>query len=932
MFIPNQISFMDHLSDLHNIDPTELDSLYKKYLSDPDSVDPGWKLFFMGYELARLNYTEESPVLQQPQLSDEFKVINLINAYRERGHYFTKTNPVRIRRKYLPTLDIENFGLTKDHLQKSFFAGNEIGIGKATLETIIETLEKTYCQALGVEFMYIRKTEIVSWLKEKMEGNKNTPSFSKDEKINLLKKIADAVNFEKFIHVKFPGQKSFSLEGAEALIPALHAVIKKGALLNYEEFVIGMPHRGRLNVLANILHKSKDEIFSEFEGKPFNDETFLGDVKYHLGYSSDFINKDGKKVHLTLAPNPSHLEAVDPVVEGIVRAKNELNYHGAFNKVVSILIHGDASVSGQGIVYEVLQMSELNGYKTGGTIHLVVNNQLGFTTNYIDGRSGVYCTVVAKILHTPIFHVNGDDIEEVVYAILLAMDYREVFHKDVFIDILCYRKYGHNESDEPRYTQPLLYKTIEKHPDPLKIYSEKLQIEGVLTSEELREHVKSFNDILETDFVLSKQKTSAVITPFLRSFWKGFKKATSNDFNTLTKTAVDKEILFEIGKKITELPSGKSFFHKIVKLQNSRLDMLTVTDNIDWGMCELLAYGTLLMQGFPVRLSGQDVKRGTFSHRHAVLTVEDSEEEYTPLKNIGDGQADFKIYNSPLSEYGVMGFEYGYALAAPNALTIWEAQFGDFFNGAQIIIDQFLSSAEEKWNVFNGLVIYLPHGYEGQGPEHSSGRIERFLELCAGNNWQIANCSTPANFFHILRRQMLREFRKPLVLFTPKSLLRHPKCVSSINDLCNGSFKTVIDDENADKTAVTKIIFCTGKIYYDLVEERFRNAGNDAALIRIEQLYPFPHNELETILKPYTKIKNYYWVQEEPANMGAATFVKKKLKSLPLMIIARPESGSPATGSSQTHKQSQLKLLEKTFGKCTCEQKYIECNMSCISD
>ncbi|MEI6124349.1 MAG: 2-oxoglutarate dehydrogenase E1 component [Bacteroidota bacterium] len=925
---------MDSLSDMHNIDFSVLEALYEQYKSDPDCIDSSWSYFFKGFELSQTQY--KKPAQLNPDdnqtISNEFKVINLINAYRERGHYFTLTNPVRTRRKYLPTLDLENFGLNETHLEQSFHAGNEIGIGNAKLSEIIAMLQQTYCRSIGVEYMYIRKPEIINWLKHKMESAKNTPSFSKSIKKQILQKIAQAVHFEKFIHTKFPGQKSFSLEGSEALIPALSAIINKGAELKYQEFVIGMPHRGRLNVLANILHKPYEEIFSEFEGKPFDEESLVGDVKYHLGYSSNYAISETEKIHVTLCPNPSHLEAVDAVVEGIVRAKNDTNYGSNTNSVLPILIHGDASIAGQGIVYEVLQMSELDAFKTGGTIHLVVNNQLGFTTNYLDARSSVYCTDVAKIVQSPIFHVNGDDLEAVVNTVLLAMEYRHEFHKDVFIDLLCYRKYGHNESDEPRFTQPILYKIIENHPDPLKIYSSKLLSEGIITQDELKDYEKNFYESLETNLLLAKLRINASISPFLKDLWKNIRKAVPEDFQSSVTFPVDSVKLLELGNKISKLPDNKTFFRKIVKLQNDRHEMVFKTHKLDWALCELLAYATLLTQQFPVRLCGQDIKRGTFSQRHAVLTVEDSEEEYIPLKNLSADQAEFAVHNSLLSEYGVLGFEYGYALATPETLTVWEAQFGDFFNGGQIIIDQFISCAEEKWNVFNGLVLYLPHGYEGQGPEHSSGRIERFLTLCADHNIQIANCTTPANFFHILRRQVLRNFRKPLILFTPKSLLRHPACVSSMNDLCEGRFEMVIDDTVANKTAIKRIILCSGKVYYDLAAEKQRAPRPDVVIIRIEQLYPFPKQDVDALIKSYANASEFLWVQEEPANMGAATFIRKNLCEMNLLFVTRPISGSPATGSSQTHKQTQTKLIEKAFGNCTCDRKDDECNMNCTQE
>jgi 2-oxoglutarate dehydrogenase E1 component len=924
---------MDKLSDLNHLSISSVEDLYNQFLADPSSVDESWQHFFKGFELALQNSNsikfQKSSALP---FSEEFKVISLINAYRERGHYFTQTNPVRTRRKYQPTLDIENFSIDPSMLDHDFEAGNEIGVGKAKLRHIIDVLEKTYCRSVGVEYMYIRNTQIVAWLKEKMEGTRNEKIFSKEDKTDLLKLLAQAVNFEKFIHTKFPGQKSFSLEGAESLIPALKALIVKATEFNYKEFVMGMPHRGRLNVLANILHKSYDEIFSEFEGKPFEGDSVLGDVKYHMGYSSDYTGKNGNKVKLTLSPNPSHLEAVGPVVEGIVRAKNDKSMAADEHKSIPILIHGDASIAGQGVVYEVVQMSELPGYSTGGTIHLVVNNQLGFTTNYLDGRSSTYCTDVAKIIQSPIFHVNADDIEAVVYTVLLAMEYREKFHKDVFIDLLGYRKYGHNESDEPRYTQPMLYKIIEKHLNPLQLYSQKLLQEGVITQQEIKNYESLFFESLESDLASAKMKTNAVITPFLQDTWKNIVKGNAKNIAAKTGTSVAEETLRTIAEKLVQVPPDKPFFKKILKLQNDRKALIDEGSKLDWAMCELLAYGSLLYEGIPVRLSGQDVKRGTFSHRHAVLTIEDSEEEFIPLNHISENQATFSIYNSLLSEYGVLGFEYGYALASPQALTIWEAQFGDFFNGAQIIIDQFVVSAEEKWNVFNGLVMYLPHGFEGQGPEHSSGRMERFLTLCGDNNIQVANCTTPASFFHLLRRQVKRPVRKPLVIFTPKSLLRHPRCTSSVEELTRGGFQEVIDDTVSQREQITTLLFCTGKIYYDLLETRIKKGISHAALIRVEQLYPFPKKKIEEIISKYPEAERIYWVQEEPANMGAAPFIKVKMQDAGWLFITRRESGSPATGSSQTHKRTQQKLIDKALGECQCERKLQECNMYCSKE
>jgi len=914
---------------LGNADPAALEMMYRNYLADPASVDPGWKDFFAGFDFAVAHSRNLAP---SDEYATEFKVINMINAYRERGHLFTKTNPVRTRRKYSPTLDIENFGLTAQDLNIEFHAGHEIGIGKATLKTIIEHLQTTYCQSVGAEFMFIRIPEIHSWLKTKMESSRNSYPFSSGDKKYILEKLGRAVFFEKFIHKKFPGQKRFSLEGAESLIPALEAVMEGGANLGAKEFIIGMPHRGRLNVLTNIMKKAYQQVFSEFEGKEYEDEYLLGDVKYHLGFTSERTTTKGKKVKMTLAPNPSHLETVDPVVEGIARARIDRIYNGDLSKVVPVLIHGDASVAGQGIVYEVIQMSQLNAYKTGGTIHLVVNNQIGFTTNYTDARSSTYCTDIAKVVHAPVFHVNGDDPEAVVYSVLLAMEFREKFHRDVFIDLLCYRKYGHNEGDEPRFTQPILYKIIEKHPNPFEIYSQRLIQEKVVDENQVKNIENHLNEVFEKNLEQAKEIRKTRINFFLEENWVGIRKAHPEDFVQSPATAVNEDLLLEVARNLTELPGEKKFFRKIVKLQQERNEMAFKTRIFDWAMGELLAYGTLVKEGYHVRMSGQDCERGTFSHRHAVLTLEDSEEKYIPLQNISKDQAKFEIYNSHLSEYGVLGFEYGYALENPDDLTIWEAQFGDFHNGAQIIIDQYISSAEDKWNVMNDLVLFLPHGYEGQGPEHSSARIERFLVLCAENNMQIVNCTTPANLFHVLRRQVYRQFRKPLVIFTPKSLLRHPKCVSPIAEFTSGGFREVIDDPSADPEKIKRLVFSTGKIFYELAEERDRLQTNDTALIRLEQIYPFPSEQINQITRKYSNVIDYVWTQEEPVNMGAWFFVSRYFKPLEIRVVARPASGSPATGSSKFHVVRQKKIIDKTFKECDCPRVNIECRMVCIGN
>jgi 2-oxoglutarate dehydrogenase E1 component len=748
-----------------------------------------------------------------------------------------------------------------------------------------------------------------------MEGSKNRQAFTIDEKKRILTKLNEAVAFENFLHTKFTGQKRFSLEGAESAIPALDAVIDAGAELGIKEFVLGMAHRGRLNVLANILGKSYEDIFAEFEGKEFDENAFDGDVKYHLGFSTDVETMHKKKVHLSLTPNPSHLETVDPIVEGIVRAKLDETPDYTVNSIAPILIHGDAAIAAQGIVYEVIQMSLLKGYSTGGTIHLVINNQVGFTTNYTDARSSTYCTDIGKVTLSPVFHVNGDDVEALIYTIRLAMEYRQTFHQDVFIDILCYRKYGHNEGDEPRFTQPLLYKEIAKHLNPREIYNQKLLSDGIVEANLAKEMEKSFKDLLQSNLDNSKLREKTKVTPFMEGRWSEFRLSTPADFEQSPVTAVDKKTITAIAEKITSLPSDKQFFNKIVRLFDDRKQMMKEPGRLDWAMGELLAYATLMNEGYPVRVSGQDVERGTFSHRHAVIRLEDSEEQYVPLSNISDKQAPFYIYNSLLSEYGVLGFEYGYAFASPDSLVIWEAQFGDFGNGAQIIIDQYLSSAEDKWRRMNGLVMLLPHGYEGQGAEHSSARLERFLQLCAEYNMQIANCTTPANFFHLLRRQMHRDFRKPLVVFTPKSLLRHPKCVSTIADLTKGGFQEVIDDATANAKSTRRVVFCSGKVYYDLLERQEADKESGVAVVRIEQLYPFPQNQLDAIVAKYKNATELVWLQEEPENMGAWSFLLRTWTNAELKVIAREASASPATGSHKQHDKEQHSLVDIAFAK-----------------
>ena len=917
---------MNNLSFLGNAEIETIEGLYRDYLKDPESVEESWRQFFAGFEFARKHFGEEAPA---GNMEKEFRVINLIEGYRKRGHLFTETNPVRTRRKYTPTLDLENFGLSEEDLDTVFQAGQELGLGAVTLREIVEHLQQTYCRSIGAEYMFIRSPEMIRWLQERMEPVKNTLTFTAEEKKHIFHHLVQAVGFEQFLQKKFTGQKSFSLEGAENMIPALDAVIEKGAGLGIEEFVIGMSHRGRLNVLANILRKPYERIFSEFTGKVYSGGITLGDVKYHLGHESTITTDKGHSVRLSVSPNPSHLESVGPVVEGLARAKAERFYNGDVNRIAPILIHGDAAIAGQGVVYELTQMSGLPAYHTGGTIHLVINNQVGFTTNYLEARSSTYCTDVGKIIKAPIFHVNGDDVEALIFVIRLAMEFRQTFHRDVFIDILSYRKHGHNEGDEPRFTQPLLYKAISRHPNPRDLYAGHLQEKGIMSAGEIKESIKAYNDLLEERYKAALKMEEVIIEPFLHENWKGFRYADEKDLLKSRATGVPAKRLKELSRHLYEVPEGMKFFRKLHKLLDERRKSLE-QGRIDWGLGELLAYASLVTEGIPVRMSGQDSVRGTFSHRHAGYVREDTGETYFPLKHIDPQQAPFEIYNSLLSEYGVMGFEYGYAMNHPRQLVIWEAQFGDFHNVAQVVVDQYISAAEEKWGVMNGLVLYLPHGYEGQGPEHSSARIERFLSMAAHANMHIVNPTTPANFFHLLRYHVLTDYRVPLVIFTPKSLLRHPDCISSMQDLEKGRFREVIDDDDVDTANVRRVVFCSGKIYYDLLKRKRELNARDVALIRIEQLHPFPLDEIKALLKKYKKNMLTLFVQEEPENMGPWRYVRHMAEGIEMIPVARLASGSPATGLSGMHKQGQEEIVTKVFRRCTCELKNIYCGLQCV--
>ena len=901
---------MDKVSYVGNADVNAIDHLYKLYVQDPESVDIGWQKFFEGFDFAITSYEDGGEIPESFQ--KEFRVINLINGYRDRGHLFTKTNPVRDRRKYSPTLAIENFGLESSDLDLVFQAGEEIGDGPSTLRNIIAHLEETYCQSIGIEYMYIREPAHIAWFKNHIELH-NRPKYNAEKKRDIYRKLALTAGFESFLGKKFVGQKRFSVEGLEVLIPALDSLVQSGADKGVEQFVVGMAHRGRLNTLTNIFQKRPRDIFSEFEGKEFEiDERFDGDVKYHQGFTSFVKSESGKDLTLTLSPNPSHLEAVNPVVEGIARGKVDNFLDNNSKKVCPVLIHGDSAIAGQGVVYETVQMAQLDGYKTGGTIHIVTNNQVGFTTNYLDARSSTYCTDVAKTTLSPVFHVNADDAEAVVQVMEMAMEYRQHFNSDVFIDLLGYRKYGHNEGDEPKFTQPNLYNLIAKHPNPRDIYFEQLEAEGILSKEEAKKISDDYNDYLEDEFKESRKREKALVYDFLSDAWEGFRHGKEEDFINSPKTGVNKKTLLTLGEKLSTLPEGKKYFRKISKIFKERLTCIK-EDRLDWGSAEMLAYATLLEEGHPVRISGQDVERGTFSHRHAVVKTEDTEEEIITLNLLSEKQAPFTIYNSFLSEYGVLGYEYGYSLACPNGLTIWEAQFGDFYNGAQIMVDQFITAGEDKWSTQSGLVMLLPHGYEGQGAEHSSGRIERFLQQCADLNIQVANTSTPANHFHLLRRQLKREFRKPLVVFSPKMLLRHPRATSSLDEMAKGAFQEVIDDPNAKVANIDTVVLCSGKFYYEATDKAEELGVNNMAFVRVEQLYPLPKNHIDAILAKYKNAKNILWAQEEPSNMGAWNYMAMELRELNLTGICRRPSAAAAEGSHDLHKRRLERLFNELF-------------------
>ncbi len=913
---------MKDFSYITNSHPSYVENLYQEFVKSPESIDPDIKKFFEGFDFAIANTKQNgslatvAPIATSDSGIDwmkEIRAYRMILGYRNKGHLLATTNPIRTRKDRGANLDLGFFGFTEADLDQTFNAGNLIGLGTTSLKNIIAHLQKCYATHVGVEFKYISDQKKIDWLTTEIEKNFSNP-LSLDKKKRILEKLNNGVMFEKFLHTKYVGQKRFSLEGGETTIAALDEIINVAADNDVQEVAIGMAHRGRLNILANIMGKTYEQIFSEFEGTAIMDQTMgSGDVKYHMGYGSEVTTANNKTVHLKLMPNPSHLEAVDPVVVGFARAKADVLYKSDFDKILPILVHGDASVAGQGIVYEVLQMSNLEGYYTGGTIHFVINNQIGFTTDFDDARSSDYCTSIAAMVQAPVFHVNGDDAEAVVKCAAIATRYRQEFNSDIFIDMVCYRKHGHNEGDDPKYTQPLLYALIEKHPNPREMYIKFLLEHGEPDAQDLaKEMEKKFWEDLQERLDEVKQHPLPYNYQTPELVWKSLRKATAEDFETSPITAISEEELRNLFAGLMKWREGFTPLKKVEKLLQDKTKLLETENKIDWATGELLAYSSILIEGKIVRMSGQDVQRGTFSHRHAVLRDELTDEKYTRLNHFNETQEKFRIYNSLLSEYGVLGFEYGYAMANPNALVIWEAQFGDFCNGAQTMIDQFIAAGEQKWNRMNGVVMLLPHGYEGQGPEHSSARMERFLQLCAEMNLIVTNITTSANLFHAMRRQLAWSFRKPLIIFSPKANLRYVGSYSHISEFATGGFKEVIDDEVEDATAVKKVLFCSGKLYFEMAERKAKENRIDIAIIRLEQIYPTPEKQLKTLHDKYNKAI-WFWVQEEPLNMGAASFLQMNLKSINFGVISRNASASTATGYSKIHKQEQEEIISTAF-------------------
>ncbi|MEZ5042892.1 MAG: 2-oxoglutarate dehydrogenase E1 component [Saprospiraceae bacterium] len=913
---------MSDFSVISNAHPSFIEAMYEQYQKEPQSVEATWRAFFQGFEFSQNGNGVESHTAANTK---EFRVLSLIKAYRNRGHLLSTTNPIRPRRDRHPNLTLEDFGLVEEDMDQVFVSGEECGLKNATLRQIIAHLKTVYCGSIGFEYHHIEDREKRRWIREKIESHHPDRAFdlTPEKKRRILEKLNGAQVFEQFLHTKYIGQKRFSLEGGETTIAALDGIINKASEDQVEEIIIGMAHRGRLNVLANIMGKTYQQIFNEFEGTAVPDLSFGdGDVKYHLGFSSQVLTTAGKTVHLKLSPNPSHLEAVNTVVQGFARAKADILYESNYDRILPILIHGDAALAGQGIAYEAVQMSKLKGYYTGGTLHFIINNQIGFTTDFDDARSSTYCTGVANVIQAPVFHVNGDDPEAVLFASELAVAYRQAFNNDVFIDMVCYRKHGHNEGDDPQFTQPGMYKIISEHPTPREVYIKKLQERDGMSRALADEMEKAFWDHLQERLNEIKQQALPYEYQEPELAWRKLKKTKNpEDFKYSPKTGISKDRIEHILQHLMALPKDLKPLSKVHRLLKSTQKLLD-DNKLDWALGELLAYGAILMDGKDVRMSGQDVKRGTFSHRHAILRDVNTDEEYNRLSGLSADQGQFRIFNSLLSEFGVMGFEYGYAMANPETLVLWEGQFGDFYNGAQTIVDQFISAAESKWQRMNGLVLLLPHGYEGQGPEHSSGRIERFLQACAEFNMTVANVTTPANFFHLLQRQLARPFRKPLIVMTPKSLLRHPEVISDISAFETGTaFQEVYDDPLVGPKSgkkIKKLLLCTGKIYYDLLDKKRTDKREDIAIVRLEQLYPLPDVQLQAIFERYPNAVPF-WVQEEPSNMGAWQYIYSMLVSTQvglnadLSLISRKSSASPATGYKKVHDQQQAEIVNQAF-------------------
>jgi 2-oxoglutarate dehydrogenase E1 component len=903
-----------------------VDEVYQQYRKDPSAIEPSWRSFFEN----GARPTNGSPAVAHPDASVSplhlatadamflARVWALVNAYRARGHLEADLDPLGLTKAVPhPELAPATYGFSDADMEREIPAGILHGAKGVTLRELIRRARATYCRCIGTEFMHISSPVRKRWLSERMEASLNEASLDRETKLSMLEHVARAEALERFVHAKYVGTKRFSLEGGETLIPLLDLVLEHAARLGVDETVLGMAHRGRLNVLTNILGKRPRELFAEFEDIDPESTLGSGDVKYHMGYSSDFVSRGGKKMHLSLAFNPSHLEAIDPVVVGRVRAKQRRRKDITHAHVLGVLIHGDAAFAGQGLVAETLNLSEIHGFRTGGTVHVIVNNQIGFTATPAEARSTPYATDIAKMLQCPIFHVNGDSPESVAHVVKLAMEYRREFQCDVVIDMFCYRKYGHNESDEPSFTQPVMYRVIERKPSVLKLYSERLIAEGTISPADVEELLASVNQELEVELKAAKAAAKRPTVTAGQGVWEGYLGGPDGGVPDVD-TGVKREQLEWIGLKATSVPDTFRPHPKIDRLFKQRQAMVRGEHGLDWGCAEMLAFGSLLLEGHMVRLSGQDTCRGTFSSRHAVVVDVENGDEHMPLAHMAQNQADCRIYDSALSEAAVLGFEFGYSLDYPDALVGWEAQFGDFVNGAQVIIDQFISSSEDKWRRISGITLLLPHGYEGQGPEHSSARPERFLQLCAEDNMQVVYPTTPAQYFHLLRRQVHRKWRKPLIVLTPKSLLRLPAATSPLAELTRGRFQRVLADDAAPAAeGVERVLLCTGKVYYDLAEERRKRGDTRTAIVRVEQLYPWRDEDLTRALAPFRAAKELVWVQEEPHNMGALQFIEPRLRKhspgLRHRSVARVESASPATGSNKAHILEQKALLDEAF-------------------